>query len=249
MPMVASRQQKKLKGSDYVFRCATIAQEEQSNFFSPTNLANFNDWNDHYISDDSHNPLPQWEEHLAIIQAYSQYWKAQRLTLQNIVDTANATTTPIKTFLELAGKIPGYREDPLQKKLHLLAVILTERPEQFLKKADPEHLKPIIDYHLMRSALRTGLIHVTNPELQQKLVQRKWVSEGEELIIRQATYDAVVQLCERSGLSIAAIDYFFFSNRTRCPEMATPRCETCPVNQICEKKINLFQPVFRTTAY
>jgi hypothetical protein len=53
----------------------------------------------------------------------------------------------------------------------------------------------------------------------------------------------------RSGLSAAAVDWFFFQNRTRCPESIEPDCPACPVQAVCARETRLFQPVFRTTAY
>jgi hypothetical protein len=43
--------------------------------------------------------------------------------------------------------------------------------------------------------------------------------------------------------------YFFFTNRTRCPEMTDPQCPVCPVQDVCARRTSLFQPVFRTEAY
>ena len=147
------------------------------------------------------------------------------------------------------AEIPGYAEDPLQKKAMLLAIVLENRPERFLKVADPESAVPIIDYHLQRSALRTGLVRVADPALRKKLEARELLSEAEEGRVRAATYAAIGKLIARSGLSAAAVDWFFFQNRTRCPETTEPKCAECPVQAICARATRLFQPVFRTTAY
>jgi hypothetical protein len=156
---------------------------------------------------------------------------------------------PLAAFLSDAGEVPGYAEDPLQKKLMLLAIILENRPEGFLRVSDPDSAVPIIDYHLQRSALRTGLVRVDDPELAAQLERRERVDDETEAEIRQATFDAISQLVDASGLSVAAIDWFFFTNRTRCPEMSEPNCAACPVQPVCARLTGLFQPVFRTTAY
>jgi hypothetical protein len=156
---------------------------------------------------------------------------------------------PLQALLMILSHIPGYAGDPLQKKAMLLALTLENRPEHFLTVTDPESAVPIIDYHLQRSALRTGLVRVEDPVLRAKLEARELVSDEEESAIRQATYEAVEGLIARSGRSAAAVDWFFFQNRTGCPEMTEPRCTECPVCLLCARQTRLFQPVFRTTAY
>jgi hypothetical protein len=131
----------------------------------------------------------------------------------------------------------------------LLAIVLENRPEKFLPVRDPESAVPIIDYHLQRSALRTGLVVVEHPDLDRKLRARELLREPEEAAVRVATYEAIARLMGLTGLSAAAVDWFFFQNRTRCPETTEPDCPVCPVQKICARQIALFQPVLRTTAY
>ena len=162
---------------------------------------------------------------------------------------AAADPKPLYALLTALAEIPGYAEDPLQKKAMLLAIVLENRPERFLKVTDPESAVPIIDYHLQRSALRTGLVRVEDAALRKKLAARELLAQADEERIRAATYEAIEKLMARSGLSAAAVDWFFFQNRTRCPETVEPDCPACPVQPFCARDTRLFQPVFRTTAY
>jgi hypothetical protein len=166
-----------------------------------------------------------------------------------MVAKANLSPKPLQAFLDLLRTVPGYREDPLQKKAMLLAMILENRPERFLRVTDRESDIPIVDYHLQRSALRTGLVVIEDEALRKKIAARIKVDRETEQELRKATAEAIQQLVDLSGLSMAAIDFFFFTNRTRCPEMTEPRCSDCPVQQICRQERHLFQPVFRTTFY
>lgn len=92
-------------------------------------------------------------------------------------------------------------------------------------------------------------MRVEEEGLRRKLVDRALLREEEEAVVREATYEAIRRLMERSALSAAAVDWFFFQNRTRCPEMTEPDCPACPVQAICARETKLFQPVWRTTAY
>jgi hypothetical protein len=131
----------------------------------------------------------------------------------------------------------------------LLAVMLENRPEGFLRVSDPASAVPIIDYHLQRSALRTGLVVFTDAAAARANQERRVVEAEVEAAIRQATYAAIERLVRQSGLSVAAVDYFFFMNRRRCPEMTPPQCAVCPAQPVCARRTEAFQPVYRTAAY
>jgi len=250
-PMIAVVDGRKLKGSDYLWRCATRIWSRDQAAFTPERMQQtpLPDWDRAFHDDSGRNPLPLWEEHAEIIAHYTRWWTGTATTPAQVLDTANSSPRPLATFLQTAGRLPGYREDPLQKKLLLLAIALENRPEKFLRVTDTENWRPIIDYHLQRSALRTGLVEVVDAETTRRLRERQTVPASTEEAIRRTTYDAVEEVRRASGASIAAIDYFFFTNRTRCPEMDPPDCPACPVRSFCAKQVDLFQPVFRTAAY
>jgi hypothetical protein len=132
----------------------------------------------------------------------------------------------------------------------LLTVILNDRPENLLPLRDDERLPPIVDYHLLRSCLRIGLIDVMEDDLYDKLVDRQIVSPAEEWAVRLPVYRAIEQVYELSGRRVGAVDEYFFSNaRKRCPEMSEPQCDICQVDSVCAQRIELFQSVLRTIYY
>ncbi len=250
-PMIARIDGQDLKGSDFLFRACTRAVRKNPAIFQPATLAQMGDaeLDAVFHNDTGVNPLPMWPEHRELIRGYSRWFTRRDSTPADVVHLAAAAPKPLHALLETLAEIPGYAEDPLQKKAMLLAITLENRPEHFLQVTDPESAVPIIDYHLQRSALRTGLVRVDDPALRQKLEARQLLSQSEEELIRAATYEAIGRLMKRSGLSAAAVDWFFFQNRTRCPETTEPDCPACPVQPICARETTLFQPVFRTTAY
>mgnify|MGYP003591919100 CR=1 FL=1 len=250
-PMVARLDGRDLKGSDFLFRACTRAWQRDPRVFLPATLAHLDDRQLAALFQgvDGANPLPMWPEHLALIRGYVRWFAAHATTPVDVLRRVNAAPRPLQALLDLLAEIPGYAEDPLQKKAMLLAIALENRPEHFLQVSDPESAVPIIDYHLQRSALRTGLVRIEDPALRWKLEARELLARAEEELIRAATYEAIQQLMARTGLSAAAIDWFFFQNRTRCPETTEPDCPACPVQAICARETRLFQPVFRTTAY
>jgi hypothetical protein len=157
--------------------------------------------------------------------------------------------TPLRTFLSQLDHVGGYKEDPWRKKSTLLALILNQRPEAFLPFGAEEQPAPVIDYHLMRSCLRVGLIDVQDERLAQRLSERKLVEPAGESAVRQAAYQAIDQIVALSGKSMGAVDWFFFNARRRCPEMTEPECNLCALDPLCAHRKELFQPVLRTTFY
>jgi hypothetical protein len=152
--------------------------------------------------------------------------------------------------LGLLKTVPGFGEDPFAKKANLLALILANRPEHFLRLRGSTEIAPIVDYHIMRTTLRTGCVAVTDDDVRGRLEARTWVDAVAETGIRTASRDAIGLLCDLSGLDVASVDGFLFKlGRTVCLEAELPRCGECPLTAVCAQETDLFQPIFRTTAY
>jgi len=250
-PMVATLNGQPLKGSDYLFACVQRAWQEDPEIFRPARLAALRParLSQMFNSDNGNNPLPMWDEHVNLSLSYGRWMLKNDITPESILLRANHSPCPLQAFLNILSDIPGYREDPLQKKSMLLATIMENRPERFLCVTDPQSGIPLIDYHLQRSALRTGLVVISNHDVLKKIALREAIAPEVEEAIRNETYAAMQELTNLSGRSIAAIDWFFFQNRYRCPEITAPDCPNCPVQRICTKQVELFQPVLRTSFY
>jgi hypothetical protein len=201
-----------------------------------------------FRADDGSDPMPAVELHLAQAQGYGRDL-ALGLTPRDVVEQAQASATPLQTFLELLDHIGGYKEDPLRKKAGLLALTLNQRPEVFLAFGANEQASPVIDYHAMRSCLRVGLIDVVDKTLREELAGRKLLLPAAEWAVRHAAYMAIEQVAAASGKSMGAVDWFFFNARKRCPEMTEPVCQLCQLDPVCAHRKELFQPVLRTTFY
>lgn len=108
-------------------------------------------------------------------------------------------------FHRLMNGFVGYSTDVLQKKTNVLSHDLVK--EGIVQFKDEQHIKPAIDYHIMRLYLRTGRVVAADtgvyrflrgaPNPRTSLVKnlRKTVSEAEELV---AYY---------SGLNVADVNY------------------------------------------
>ena len=259
-PLIATLDGRALKGSDYLFAAYRRRLYQDGGFCQPDRQAATTAAELAALlrADDGSNPMPAFDLHWQLAQAYGRDLQALGWTPQTIITQANASAQPRQTLLSLLDHVGGYKEDPLRKKAMLLALILEQRPEQFLHAPHSERNAveskevaepPVIDYHLMRSCLRTGLVDVIDAELRSKLIGREELSAAEEWAVRFAAYQAIQQVQQRSGRSMGAVDWFFFNARRRCPEMTRPDCAQCAIDMVCAHRIDLFQPVLRSTFY
>ncbi len=250
-PMYGEGGGRRWKGSDFVWQAFSRAVATDPGVLEPARMADELDLVDRICAaDDGSCPLPDLDSHRALHRAYGRELLERGLDWEQTLAELNGAPAPVAALLELLSELPGYREDPLAKKANLLAVILAGRPERFLDARDPESVRPIVDYHLMRGCLRTGCVRVVDAELAGRLEARVWVDVVEEEAIRGACFDAIGELVRRSGRSMAEVDAFFFARgRSLCLETEPPRCEECGLRPDCGRHTGLFQPVFRTTCY
>jgi hypothetical protein len=238
------------KGAEFMFRAWLRAGQNDPAFFTPEHQAEMtlDRLREALAEDDGTCRLPMLDSHLELARGYGRSMLAAGCTPADIVAAANRSDTPCDTFVESCRQLVGYREDPLQKKSSLLAIILKNRPERFLRIQASE-LRPVVDYHIQRTFLRTGMVLVAPGSLRSAVADRRFIQAADEAAIRTTVYEAVDRLSARSGKDIAAIDWFFFRMRKTCHEMEAPACADCPVGDLCPRLDELFQPVFRTTAY
>lgn len=249
-PLLATIGGEQRKGAFYLFRAWMRWLENDPERLSPSAQAKLTDKELRGVlkADDGSEPVPELETHLAMARAYGRDMLTLGLTPQIVLQKIHASRAPVTSLLQLLDHIGGYKEDPLRKKSALLAVILLQRPEAWLV-ANAADVPPIVDYHVMRSCLRMGLIEVRDLKLRERLIRRTLLPESDEWAVRSAAYCAMQQLVTLSGKSMGAVDWFFFQARERCPEMSAPRCAECAVDPACAHRKDLFQPVHRTSFY
>ena len=251
-PLIATIDGYECKGSTYLSYAYMRVLDADPEYFSPERQACTTkaEMLALFQADDGAHPMPAFDLHLVKAQDYGRDLLKLGITPLAIVDLANQSSKPLMTFLSLLDHVGGYKEDPFRKKSSLLAMILKERPEQFLSISDDEAILPVIDYHVMRFCLRTGLVEILDFDFRKKIADRALVYVDEEWAVRYACYAAIQRLIKVSGLSMGAVDHIAFNyNRVHCPEMTEPICEKCALDPACAHRKDLFQPVIRTTFY
>jgi sugar/nucleoside kinase (ribokinase family) len=239
------------KGSDYLWTVYRRWVEREPDAMSPAHQAaiSVGDWHRIAAADDGTDPFPDAALYAGAATAYGRTLGELGVTATELVAVAAGAERPMRALLTLLDHVGGYREDPLRKKAALLGVILRQRPEGFLPPAPADDAPPIVDYHVQRSALRTGMVAVMDTVLRERLVERRVLEPADEWAVRRATFDAVARLSIASRRDMGIVDWFLFQMRHRCPEATSPDCGSCPADPACAHRTELFQPVIRTTAY
>lgn len=126
--------------------------------------------------------------------------------------------------------------DPMKKKSTCFIKFCLEAG--ILEVKDPEHLIPIMDYHMQRVLLRSGCVEILDEKLKQELWDRQILASDQE--IRQACVDAIRLLAEHSGHPVLQMNDFLWPlGRSCCAEK--PLCvegacskKPCTFNQVAE---------------
>ncbi len=250
-PLYGEVDGRRLKGSDLLWTLSMRAYREKGpEFFNPNKLAKLE--YDEFIKwlPEKYGFQDLADRYKMTVKYGQRFLSFQKLSqsLETLVQVVNEYVDSLGAFIDISNSIPGYDQDPLYKKNFLIAMILASRPEKFLKVSPEEKWPPIVDYHLMRVALRLGLIELSLIEYDQ-LIRRVYVDSWTEAQIRKATFDAIEMAISLSGKPMSEVDFLFWSARRYCPEMMKPDCSKCCFDDVCKKRVQLFQPVLRTTNY
>jgi len=135
-----------------------------------------------------------------------------------------------KGLLNLLKNFRAY-SDPVEKKSFLLLLYLNE--SGIWKIRDLQNLEIAIDYHIMRIALRAGIVNLVNNALASRLQQRKSVKQSEDNEVRKTVREACSLLSKYSGHSAFEIDTMLWNmGRSCCFYEHDPICDA----KICHKR-------------
>ncbi len=115
--------------------------------------------------------------------------------------------------------------DPVRKKvLFLLALLQNHGVWQY---RDPDRLGTPVDYHEVRGHLRLGTVVITDEGLLRKVTSSSLVTAEEDIEIRRAVYDAIMDLSVRTGHTPAQLHYLFWNVFRSCCRRDATHCSSC----------------------
>ena len=104
--------------------------------------------------------------------------------------------------------------DPVEKKSFLF-VMFAQRSGAWAV-VDPDQIEVAIDYHIMRIALRSGMVRVVDPALAGRLRHQETVSAAEDNAVRLAVRDACRLLIDGSRHDVFAVDNILWMIGRNC---------------------------------
>jgi hypothetical protein len=109
-------------------------------------------------------------------------------------------------FYQVVSQIKAFQSDFLEKKARVLAHDLHR--EHIVRFADPENLKPAVEYHLIRLYLRTGRVFPTHEAVLDELRGDRRQPRPRLVHLLRATVDqAMRDTAFYAGLDVATLNY------------------------------------------
>src|SRR3989344_1137240 len=241
---------KKLKGSDLMCHLLMLELRKSETQFKPSTLATmqFSRFMEIMHDDLGAIDFPDMPKRYMLWRLYAEWMVSRSESPHGIIEKARESKTPAQTFLGLLKEIPGFNEDPFQKKSNLLLMYVMNRPERFIVPELGFSLPAMIDYHVMRLLLRFGVVCLS-AELRIENQARSVILEEREATIRHVCEIAMNELVSRSRLPMSEVDALLWNGREFCLEATEPDCGRCSLRAVCAQETKLFQPVYRTTHY
>lgn len=118
--------------------------------------------------------------------------------------------------------------DPVMKKSIFFLTLM--KNHLYWEYKDVSKLGPPVDYHEMRGHLRFGTIRVNDENLYNKILKNELISEVEDIQIRQAIYDAIILISNKTKNSPSVLHYFFWNLFRNCCKRVETHCNKCPAN-------------------
>lgn len=148
--------------------------------------------------------------------------------VSNLIDSSNGRLIDNgKGLYEILPQFKAF-SDPFKKKITFFVKLASDAGVYYVR--DPEHIIPIMDYHMQRVLLRMGCIDIDEREIFQDLSERR--SMGTDSPIRNACIESLRIIAEESGHGIMAMNDFFWPLGRSC----------CNVTTLCRERACMKSP-------
>lgn len=182
------------RGTDYMYLAAQRLMQWRESYFHPLKvrdleLDGYLDW----YRDDKGNPGHSTKDigdRFLLMQDGLLDLSLQYGDLQHLIKAADHTLAGENGVFDRLSRIHGFDKDPEEKKARLLTLFLHQI--NAVQWKDPENLRSPIDYHIVRTLLRTGVIDLSeDPALTEKLLRQEPVSAEDDNYLRKLADEAI----------------------------------------------------------
>jgi len=222
-----------LHGSEYLFAAMRKRTKTYPALSDPSTLATVNMKEiAHLIANTgsgANNFNKRSVERAEILKATaSRLVRDYRGNVSNLIETSEGLLVrkDHKGLIQLMQELEGYA-DPHFKKGFVFLKFITRLG--FFEAIDKENLYVPMDYHVMRVALRTGIIEVKHEDLKRKLKDKLPASSEDDFCIRESAKNALKTIEKTSSFDAFDLDDIFWNiGRSHCHYSHEPMCKTCP---------------------
>ncbi len=142
-----------------------------------------------------------------------------------------------KGLLQVLKNLKAY-SDPISKKSFLWIKFLSGRG--LLHIQDPENLNVPVDNHLMRIALRTGIISIQDKEIERCLREEEPFKLSEDLELRDLAREAFKKILQYNNSGFGELDdLLWVLGRTHCIHSSNPLCQSYKHDPNCQLMVDL----------
>jgi hypothetical protein len=238
------------QGAMYMWRALRRALDQtggtllEADFLAQLSDAEF----DRIFTDEAgNNPLALGrEERIANLRDLGEHLRARWNGLfYNLVESTEGS---LIEFARLSRSIRAFN-DPLWK-LTMLTAILHSGSGTYRFEDEP---LPAIDYHLLKQALRQGMV-LPSDDLKREIAASRLLRSEDALELRRLALIAFVGVSERTGLCGEVLDNRYWLNRVNCTD-PTPVCldpataDRCPFRSACSQFTQFERPLELTRYY
>ncbi len=219
------------RGWDYMVHAARRVMAQDPDYFMASHLAHvdgvtlrslFSDDGvpEHSTLDRVEERVMQWHDAAQVLLAFYDG------DVMSLYEAGGRSLRGENGILARLAACKAY-SDPVEKKSFLFTMFAHKCGAWQVH--DLACLKVAIDYHIMRIALRSGMIQVQDAELARRLKEREPVSAEEDNLVRNAVRDACDLLIEHSQHSVFDVDNILWMiGRNCCFYEYDPICGTHP---------------------
>ncbi len=237
-PYEAEVNGKKYHGADLLYKLGAMKLAEDPEFFSPARMKDITKeevlkW----LAVGSAAP-PDPEARAALLRDAAV--KIMKLYGGSVLNLVSATTLRGPQGLLSRLKALHAYQDPVEKKAFLLVKFLERRG--LLRVADEENLEVPVDNHLVRIALRLGIVELPQ-QLERKVKDRVEVSHEEDALIRLAVRAAYKKVAVEAKVKPTILDDLLWSMGRKICTHGEPRCTQCPLRKACRTYNEGLEPV------
>ncbi len=215
-------------GADLLYRLGAKKYHEDPKWFSPQNMASLTleairSW----LSIKEPKPVepPDLEVRLMLLKdAGYKLLKLYNGMVMNLLRESRGFLKSLHGGLIDRLKVFRAYEDPVEKKPYLFLKFINRRG--LFDPIDKGNIEIPVDNHLVRIALRLGIVEVEGV-LEDKILAKEEVEWWEDVVLRVTIRAAYKLLAKKMGISLMLLDDFLWMFGRSCCLRNNPSCTYC----------------------